>query len=182
MTTIRPPGIDPPVAPPGRAWTWPLIVVGLLGGQIAACMAALALALGDPAGAIEENYHARAVSHDQHQAQRQALLARGWRPDLAIDTTLDSRGRRTVAFRLADQAGLPIDGATVRMTAFAHATAKTRHEARLHPASGGLYLAAIPMGPRGVWEFRFTIEHQGATFAWSTLAQPPPLTPEAPPR
>lgn len=147
--------LSPGPAPPRpRAWLWPAIILGLLGGQVALSAIMIYVASSDPSFAVEPDYYQRAVRWDQHS--RGAELA----ASVAIaGATAD--GEREARFTIREVDGRLLRGAAVTVVAFHHGRAAQRRQATLTETNEGVYAARLPLLRAGLWEFRLTIQRDG---------------------
>jgi nitrogen fixation protein FixH len=154
--TIRP--LSPEPAPPRpRAWLWPAIILGLLGGQVALSAIMIYVASSDPSFAVEPDYYQRAVGWDQRSRGAELTAS------VAIAGAADLRGEREARFTIHEADGRPLRGALVTVVAFHHGRAADRRHATLTERDDGVYLGWLLLGRPGLWEFRLTIERDGRT-------------------
>lgn len=135
-----------------RGWYWPVGLAALLVGGAGANIALLVITSRDPSFAVEPNYYAKALAWDETMAQETRNEALGWRLGLDVEPA-GERGWRTVAVRLTDRAGAPLEGAGVAIEALHNARARHVLTAALGPR-GAAYAAAMPLARPGLWEFR----------------------------
>ena len=140
---------------------WPAAVVGALVVTVGANIAILVLANDSDKAVVEPNYYEKAVAWDSTMAQGRRNESLGW----SVRATLTPiPGGSRLAASLADRAGAPIAGATLRVEAIHNLDAARRIEAALRDAGGGAYEADLPMRHAGLWELRFTAERDGERF------------------
>lgn len=152
--TIRAPSPEP-VPPRPRAWLWPAIILGLLGGQVALSAIMIYVASSDPSFAVEPDYYQRAVSWDQRSRGAELTAS------VAIANAADLRGEREARFTIREADGRSLRGALVTVVAFHHGRAADRKQATLREQDDGAYAARLPLRRAGLWEFRLTIERDG---------------------
>jgi len=148
----------------GRVWVWPAIVVVLLVMQIVISGAAFVIATSDPAFAVEEDYHDKALNWDDTVAAREASAALGWKAAVRVGE-IDASGQRAVVVTLTDANAAPLAGAEVELIAFHHARAAEKLRAKLTPISGGIYAAKLAMPRDGWYEFRLVARRGESQFA-----------------
>ncbi|MBK8914979.1 MAG: FixH family protein [Phycisphaerales bacterium] len=152
------------IAPSGNALTpsqrraarfWPMLVVCLIGGQIALASLAvyLAVILGPPS--VEPNYYRQAIDWNAHAAQQAHNQALGWRVDVQADLRSAADGMRTIRITLLDERGRPVTGASVTGIVFHHADGRNRIPLACEPVEPpGVYATAAPLPHDGLHEFR----------------------------
>ena len=135
-----------------RGWYWPVGLAALLVGSAGANIALLVITSSDASFAVEPNYYAKALAWDETMAQQARNEALGWSLKLRVDPTGEP-GRMTVAVRLTDSAGAPLEGARIAIEALHNARANQVLAAALEPR-GLDYATAMPLARPGRWEFR----------------------------
>jgi nitrogen fixation protein FixH len=150
---------------------WPLGLVAALAVTVGANVVAWYLALAPGAAVVEPGYYRKAVSMDSTLAQERRSARMGWSLEARIDPPTEA-GTPVVA-RLADRAGLPIEGASVRLTALHNRDAAHPVQAVLGPAGGGIYGARLPLGHPGLWELRFDVARGGERFSRTLRREAP---------
>jgi nitrogen fixation protein FixH len=148
------------VSRPG--WYWPLGLAALLVGSAAANIALIVITARDASFAVEPDYYAKALAWDETMAQARRNEALGWSLGLGIEPA-GERGRVTVAARLADRSGAPLDGARVSLEALHNARASRVLTATLEPRGAG-YAAVMPLSRPGLWEFRVRVTRGADVF------------------
>ncbi len=132
-----------------RNWTWPAIVVAILGVTIAGNLWVMRIARGDPSFAVEENYYQRAVHFDAQRGVEQRSDRLGWTLELSAGPASPSGSQLLVTLR--DAAGMPVDSATVIVRLTRVARAQTVIPVPLAPVEGG-YGARVPFDAAGLWD------------------------------
>jgi nitrogen fixation protein FixH len=147
MTTLTP--AQPAAAAGGRFWAWlpALLLVSLLGTQLVVLQCVLA----DPGFALESDYYRKAVAWDEQRALQRQSQALGWQ--LRLETRAAAAGTH-VRLWLGDAPGAAVQGARVRVSAFANARAAQRHELELTESQPGWYEADLRADAHGLWELR----------------------------
>jgi len=110
--------------------------------------------------AVEPDYDRKALNWNQ--AARQIAHNK----DLGWSLELTEVGRDSLSVSLMDRDGRPIRKAQVSLEAFHHAHAGNRIYADLRDLDGR-YSASLAVNRPGLWEFQFTVKHQGQTFTSS---------------
>ena len=157
----------------GRGWYWPVGLAALLIGSAGANIALVFLTSRDASFAVEPDYYAKALAWDETMAQQARNEALGWSIGVRVEPTGD-RGSMTVAARLTDRAGAPLEGARVTIEARHNARANRVLTAALEPRGAG-YAAAMPLARPGFWEFRVRVTRGPDVFT-ATLMQDVPET------
>lgn len=152
---------DPTEAAPrtGRAWLWPLGVVGVLAVSLTVCGITVIAAVSDPGYAIEDDYYEKAVHWDRQRVLEAASDALGW--EAGVDFDLNAS---TVAVTLTDDEGQPIEGAIVRATAFHHARRGLAQDITFSTDGQGRYVAALDRPREGQWQIRIRATRAADTF------------------
>jgi nitrogen fixation protein FixH len=116
----------------------------------------------DASFAVERDYYKKAVEWDQAMAQHAANAELGWQVSARLEPAGDGRARLTVW--LSDRGGLPLDGATVSVEAFASARAGDVRALALEPLGDGAYAGTLAAPRAGVWELRLAVTRSGRRF------------------
>ncbi len=132
-----------------KGMQWPIGVAAVLIVTIAANIYVAVRANDDPSVHVESDYYQKAVRFDAEQALRKRSERLGWR--VAIEVKRTSASEASLWAALVDSTGAPVHGAVVRLTARAVARANDVFTATAVEA-GDRYLAALPMGRRGLWD------------------------------
>lgn len=98
-----------------RSFSWPLIVVALLGGHAALIIGAATLAVGGSGRGVVPDYYAQAVDFDAHKADLAASAKLGWTLTLTPGSLIDDQGQRLVSATLVDAQGQPIENASIQL-------------------------------------------------------------------
>lgn len=143
---------------------WPAVIAGALVLHVVATLVTVGIASSNPSYAVEEDYYKKAVSWDARRAQERHNAELGWRLDFQIVPTGSPSAQPTLAVRLSDAGGHPLDGAAVSVEAFHNARADQILRAELARDGDGRYSAPLAMRRSGVWELRFTVDRGGDLF------------------
>jgi len=135
------------------AW-WPIGIATVLAATVGANIWIAVVANDDPSFAIEQDYYKKAVAWDTTLARREASRRLGWH----IEPVLGAMTRDGVQLHvtLVDSTGAPIEGATVKVSAFYNARAGTLVNATLRSGASE-YTAQLPVHHAGQWELRFDV-------------------------
>lgn len=142
-----------------RAWVWPAMVIGLILMNAGIAGTTLILAMSDRSAAVEPDYYARALKYEDVVRQRGDNVRLGWR--VTVRATGPAPGvEPSVVVSLATRDGVPLDGATVKATAFASARAADRAALQFEPQPGqpGTYCAALKGARPGQWRVHVHVE------------------------
>lgn len=133
----------------GRAWVWPVAVVGMLSVSMTVCAITVIAAVSDPSYAIENDYYQKAVDWDQSREIQRASEQLGWECDATLVT---DRGVLTIT--LQDEEGVWITDASVRATVFHHARRGDAQQLVLTSQGDGSYTAVLKRPREGQWQVR----------------------------
>jgi nitrogen fixation protein FixH len=152
---------DPIEARPrtGRAWLWPLGVVGALAMSLTVCGITVMAAVSDPSYAIEDDYYQKAVDWDRQRALEAASDALGW--EAIVDFDLNAS---TIAVTLVNDEGVPLEGAIVRAMTFHHARRSEAQDVTFSADGPGRYVAVLDRPREGQWQIRLRATRSGDTF------------------
>jgi nitrogen fixation protein FixH len=144
-----------------RGLGWPIGVAAILAATVGANIWIAVVANDDPSFAIEKDYYRKAVEWDSTLARAQESTRLGWRlaPQLGEMTANGARLR----VQLVDSAGVPVQGAQVKVAAFFNARADRVIEATLEPIAGD-YEVELPVTHAGQWELRFDVTRGSERF------------------
>jgi nitrogen fixation protein FixH len=141
-----------------KGWYWPLLIVALLFvGGVGPNLLLFVVANSDPSFSVEPDYYQKSLRWDERLAQERRNSELGW--TLGLDLRPEESpqlGVRLTAM-LFDRTGAPLDGASVELEAFHNARASEIVKASLRGSGEGTYLANLPAGRAGLWEFRFVV-------------------------
>ncbi len=143
-----------------RAW-FPYMLVAFLLISMGGNIYMVARAATDPSFAVEPDYYRKAVDWDRRQAQQAASDALGW--TIVLDARQDE-----LRVQLRDRFGRPIDGAMVRVEAFANARAQHRSKGTMVPKGHGVYVLSRPFARSGLWEYRLAAVVNEKRFMYRT--------------
>lgn len=148
-----------------RGRGWPIAMSAILGLTVVVNLFVFRLASSDPSFSVEPSYYQKAVQWDDELAQRRHNIELGWLATTEVAVSDD--GVSQLRVRLTDATGTPLDGADVRLEAFA--ISRASQVARLvlpetDDPAGGVYSVVLPEGEPGRWELRLDIEHGNERF------------------
>lgn len=146
------------------SWLGPAIVVGMLSAHVLLCVAMIVLASTNPSFAVEPDYYRKALAWDNTARQQRRNAELGWTAGLELGEAPSAIGERELRFRLQTADGRALDGAAVELEAFPHSRGNERHSVRMTSAGDGVYVAGLRFEPRGLWEFRFSVQRGPETF------------------
>lgn len=143
----------------GRLWPW--FIGALLAATVVAQAIMLYAATHDATFAVVPDYYARGLAFDSTIAQERRNLMLGWRASAAF---APAAAGTTVSVRLADQAGAPVAGATVRAELISNLDASHPLEIALTADGEGSYVATTQFLRRGLWDVRLDALKGGERF------------------
>ncbi|NUQ61252.1 MAG: FixH family protein [Pirellulales bacterium] len=155
------------VAGPCRNLLWPGMIVVFLGVHILAMLVTVWIATRDRSFAIEPDYYQKGLHWDTIARQQRTNAMLGWRVELEIGNDAGVLGRRTLACKLVDKSGAPIEGAAINLVAFAHARGNERTSVVLEDCGEGVYVTACRFARKGLWEFRLVARRGRETFTYT---------------
>lgn len=144
---------------------FPGIIFALLGLNFVIVGITVFAANSDGGAVIEPNYYRRALHWDDQRVLEERGRVLGW--SAVVDLTAQD-GATAIGVQLADRAGDPIGGATVRALAFRSAAAGRRHELILREVGPGRYEGLVPARGGGAWHVELRIEARGELFTHVT--------------
>ncbi|USN99953.1 MAG: FixH family protein [Phycisphaeraceae bacterium] len=130
-------------------WGWPLIVVGLLGLNIAVCAITVVYAVSTPEG-VEPDYYTRALGWDEDRATFADPDTLGW-------TVKASAAGGAISVIVIDLDGKPVEVTSATGVCFHEAHADQRLPLTFDCPGGGLLLARADMSRPGLWEVRVEV-------------------------
>lgn len=143
----------------GRAWVWPLAVVGMLSVSIVVCGITVIAAVGDPSYAVEDDYYQKAVDWDRAREIESDSAKLGWHADATL-----ASGDGTLTVTLTDADGNPVGDAFVRVLVFHHARRGDAKQLVLTSQGDGGYQAMLSRPREGQWQVRITATRGGNLF------------------
>lgn len=147
-----------------RGALWPIGIATVLVGTMGFNIWVMRIAGSDPSVVVEADYYRKAVDYDRVMAEQRASAALGW----TLAPTLAPVGparQATITVALRDRAGLPLDGARVRVEGFAVARSATVVGVTLAEQPDGTYAGTLPVATTGRWELRVHAEKGADRFA-----------------
>ena len=148
---------------------WVGLILALLGGQMVLISTMAYVATSDGSFAIEPDYYQKGLHWDETAAQIRKNVELGWSVRLQVGDQVGVRGERVLRCRLCDRSGRALDGATIDLVAFPHASGNQRSSATFIPAGDGEYETTLPFSRQGVWEFRIIVQRGPETFTQTLL-------------
>jgi nitrogen fixation protein FixH len=137
-----------------RGLGWPIGITVILAATVAVNIWIAVVANDDPSFSIEPDYYKKAVDWDSTLARSAASIRLGWRLAPTLGEMTSKGARLHVA--LVDSAGVPVQGAHVKVAAFFNARADNIIQATLVPSAGS-YEIELPVTHSGQWELRFDV-------------------------
>lgn len=143
---------------------WIGLVFALFGIHMSVAAALVYHAHSDPSFAVVPDYHGKALAWDETKRREAASEALGWTALLVAGPDDGAVQERDLTLTLVDDAGDPIEGASVTVSAFAVARSREPVELSFTPSQPGLYTARERLPRQGIWEFQIEASHAGDTF------------------
>jgi hypothetical protein len=151
---------------PGTLWPW--IIGGALALHVVVSLGVVFFATTDASYAIEEDYYQKAMNWDEKRAQDRTNDELGWSLTFAAAPPTAPAEHPTLEVRLADIDGETLAGATIALEAFHKARSEdVIHIALVAAEEAGLYTANPAMRHNGLWELRFSVDHDGDHFTYT---------------
>lgn len=138
------------------ATRWTIAIVSLLAGNVIAMLVLMGVAHSGGSEVIP-NYYDRAVQYDTEIDDATSSLALAWSADVSL-------GRSMIEVQVRDRAGLPLDGARVRVTGYSRGHGDRHIDAVLALVGNGVYRAALRMPAVGVHDLKVVVERAGDRF------------------
>lgn len=140
----------------------PWLFVGFFGIVLAVNGVLAYVATSTFTGLQTEGHYRKGLAYNRviEADRRQAAL--GWKVAVAFGATGEQSGRLTV--RVADDAGAPLEGATVTARLVRPIQAGYDMDITLAPAGAGTYEAALELPLRGQWDIQTLIEHRSGAY------------------
>lgn len=135
---------------------WVGLICVLLGSTVVFHGALLVFSLVDPSFAVVPDYEGKAARWDEAKRELEKSRALGWTVDLK--TRPAGPGYVEVSVDVFDRYGKPVRASEAQVEAFHNARASERLGDRLTRTEDGRYIALMPLGRPGLWEFRLTFE------------------------
>lgn len=138
------------------ATKWTIAILGLLAGNVIAMVVLMTVAHSG-ASEVIPNYYDRAVQYDNELDDATRSAALGWSADVSL-------GRSVIEVQVRDRAGIPLDGASVRVTGYSRGHGDRPIDASLALVGNGAYRAALHMPAVGVHDLKVVVERAGDRF------------------
>jgi nitrogen fixation protein FixH len=143
---------------------WIGLIFGLFALHMSVASALVYFAHSDPSFAVVPDYHGKALAWDETKRQEAASDALGWTALLVAGPDDGPVQERDLTLTLVDDAGDPIEGAAVSVSAFAVARSGDPVDLAFSAAQPGLYTARERLPRYGIWEFQVEATHGQETF------------------
>lgn len=143
-----------------KFFPWPGMVVVFILGNVTVCAVTVAVAMRAGDRGVEPEYYQKAMHWDQAVAAQQASDKLGWRIVFREPPAVGN----PVRVRVVDKSGNEVDGATIVLEAFHHATASQRFDVTLSSGSAAGESGEFAPDRPGLWEFRWKVEAPSGVF------------------
>lgn len=150
-----------------RSFTWPVIVVVLLGGHVFIITGALLLSsTWIPGASTAPSGYAEALRWDDLKALRVASDRLGWSLEVVPTDRTELNGDRHVEFLLRNAQGEPLEGAELAITLYHHSRPHEpiTRELKASTERPGHYESALRIHHEGVWRLEATAHRAGDHF------------------
>ena len=144
---------------------WPWVIGAALAVHVVTSLVVVAIATSDASYGVEEDYYQKAVNWDQKKAQDRINEDLGWTLDFEVAPPEKPGEQPTLEVRLSNASGDPLTGAAVALETFHKARSDEIIRIALDGSEEpGFYTAPPAMRRNGLWELRFTVDHDGNHF------------------
>ncbi len=140
----------------GNPWVlgWLALVVVVFG--VNAGMVATAVATNP--GLVEEDYYQRGQDHEkQYQQRMQARTELGWQVALDVPPKIVMSKEGVFRLHLADNHGVPLNGAEVGLTAYRPSDASADFQVNLRETAPGQYDGYFALPLKGIWDLKVNV-------------------------
>ncbi|MFN7020151.1 MAG: FixH family protein [Phycisphaerales bacterium] len=150
-----------------RGRLWLLLPAGLLALNVVIVGVTVTLAVGDKSVATEPDYYRKAVNFDDEARLREESRRLGWKAEVTLGV---EGGTQRLVVRLNDASGAPVEGAAVRVEAFAHVRSGDRQRLAMKGVEGepGAYAGAVGVDRGGLWRVNVSAERGEERFVHRT--------------
>ncbi len=125
---------------------------------------AISATANDPSLAVVADYDEKALKWDEEKARRTASAQLGWHSEIVVDSESDIYGFRNVRIKLQDANLVPIENATVELTAFHRARAAEPQRIKISGQGNGIYSGFVQVRKNGMWQFDGCAKRRDDTF------------------
>jgi len=114
---------------------------------------AISITSRDNSHAVVAGYDEQALRWDEQQELVRASQLLGWTSTIAIESSGDIRGNRTITLKLAGRDGALIENATVELRAFHRGQAAEVQHIHFSEIEPGTYTGSVQIRRAGHWQF-----------------------------
>lgn len=142
-------------------FTWPAIIVVLLGGHAFIVTGALLLSsIWIPGASTAPAGYSEALRWDELKASRAASERLGWSLQMTPTERVELNGDRRVEFVLSDADGTPVEGASLSIALYHYSRPRDLVEQTFERTleKPGHYAASLRIRREGLWRLRATAE------------------------
>lgn len=134
-----------------KSFLWPWAIFVLLGMNMVIVAITVYAAATSSGSAVEKEYYEKALRWDDTARQASINRSLGWKVEMAAGPS------RTLVLTLSDSRGMPIRSADVQTTVLHEADPASVRSVRFIGDGSGVYRAALPDGPPGLYRVRSSI-------------------------
>lgn len=145
---------------------WPVLIVGLLGLNIAIVGITVIAATSDPSVAVEPDYYQKALAWDEERGERRDPADDGYDVAVQLQPSPDrlTDGQLVVA---VTQQNERVEHARIDAEVFHYARSGERQTLSLDEQQPGVYAAAADLRRNGNWEVRLRMMIDGQTYLFT---------------
>jgi hypothetical protein len=144
---------------------WPWVIGAALAVHVVASLVVVTIATSDASYGVEKDYYQKAVNWDKKKAQDRMNSDLGWAIEFEVAPPQRPGEQPALEVRLSDSSGEPLTGAAVALETFHKARSDEIIRISLDAsAKPGCYTSTPAMRRNGLWELRFTVDHDGNHF------------------
>jgi hypothetical protein len=148
---------------PGTLWPW--VIGGALVLHVVVSLGVVFFTVSDASYAVEEDYYQKAINWDEKRAQDRTNEELGWSLTFAAAPPTTPGEQPTIEVHLVDINAAPLADAAIALDTFHKARSEDIIRITLEATGeAGLYTASPAMRHNGLWELRFTVDHNGEHF------------------
>lgn len=145
---------------------WPVLIVALLGLNIAVVAVTVIAATSDPSVAVEPDYYQKALTWDEERGERRDPTEDGLEVAVQLQPSPDRLTRGQVVVAVTNQSER-VEHAQIDAEVFHYARSGERQSLKLDELQPGVYVAAADLRRNGNWEVRLRMMVNGQTYLFT---------------
>lgn len=153
-----------------RGWIWPVVIIGLLGLNMAVVAITVIVATSDPSVAVEPDYYQKALAWDADRDVRRDPGEDGIDVSIQLLPGPDRLSDGQVVVSVA-KAGLPVEHAQIEAVVFHFARSGERQTVTLVEQGPGVYAGPASLRRDGNWEIRLRLLAAGRGYQFTRQAE-----------